>query len=150
VSRVGVQTDVVIADIEDAQAIADSGTPTSDWQGFTYNGFHNVQLCTLLSLLKTNRPDTEFDKFLNLIECVSVPTGEGPLVYAIKPEQVAELAPVARLDDPEFETLASSWHSTEEFVGWSNSDVQELLRELGDLAGSALLQGKCLMIWQSL
>jgi hypothetical protein len=68
----------------------------------------------------------------------------------VKPEQVAELAAVAGLDDAEFEALAESWATTEEFAGWSGADVRELLRELGDLAESASLQGKCLMLWQSL
>ena len=31
----GVQTDVLIAGREDAQAIADTATPTLDWEGFT-------------------------------------------------------------------------------------------------------------------
>jgi len=75
---------------------------------------------------------------------------EGPVVIGVKPKQVAELATVAGLDEAEFEALAASWAATEEFAGWSGSDVRELLRELGDLAESASLQGKCVMLWQSL
>ncbi len=146
----GVRTDVVIADLDEAQAIADMTTPTAKWEGFTFNGFHHVQLCTLLSLLKTGTPDIEFERYLSVVEPVSSPTEEGPLVTAVKPEQVAELAAVAGLEGAEFESLAESWAATEEFNGWSGSDVRELLRELGDLAESASLQGKYLMLWQSL
>lgn len=146
----GVQTDVVIANLNEAQVIADTATPTGKWEGFTFNGFDHVHLCTLLSLLKTGSPDAEFEHYLNVIEPVSAPADAGPVVVAVKPEQVAELTVVAGLEDDEFEALAVSWSATEEFAGWSASDVRELLRELGDLAESASLQGKCLMLWQSL
>jgi hypothetical protein len=149
-SAMGVQTDIVIASLNEAQAIADTATPTVDWTGFTFNGFHHVQLCTLLSLLATGGPHTDFERYLGVIEVASGPTEEGPIVFAVKPEQVAELAAVAELEDNEFEALATLWGSTDEFAHWSASDVRELLRELGDLAESALLQAKCLMIWQSL
>src|SRR4051812_29576433 len=58
-SSMGVQTDVVIADQSEAQDIANSDAPASTWDGFTFNGFHNVQLCTLLSLLKAGSPSAE-------------------------------------------------------------------------------------------
>jgi len=64
----GVQTDVVIADMDEAQAIAETATPTSEWEGFTFNGFDHVQLCTLLSLLKAGRPDAEFQLYLGIVE----------------------------------------------------------------------------------
>lgn len=146
----GVQTDVVIADLDEAQAIADTASPTAQWEGFTFNGFDHVHLCTLLSLLKTGSPDAAFDHYLHVTEPVSAPADEGPVVVAVKPEQVAELAVVAGLEDDRFQALAASWAATEEFAGWSASDVQELLRELGDLAESASLQSKCIMLWQSL
>ncbi len=146
----GVQTDVLIADLKDAQAVANASTPTTKWEGFTFNGFDHVQLCTLLSLLKAGSPDAEFEHYLGIVEPVSARTEEGPVVVAVLPEQVAELSVVAGLDEPTFETLASSWAATEEFSGWSGADVRDLLRELGDLAESASLQGKCLLLWQSL
>jgi hypothetical protein len=146
----GVQTDVVIADLDEAQAVADAATPAAQWEGFTFNGFHHVQLCTLLSLLKAGNPSTEFERYLSRVKAVSDPAEECPVVFAVRPEQVAELAAVAGLEGHEFESLATSWASTAEFAGWDGSDVRELLRELGDLAESAVLQGKCLMIWQSL
>jgi hypothetical protein len=54
------------------------------------------------------------------------------------------------LEEPEFDSLAASWAATEEFNGWSQTDVKDLLRELGDLAETALAKDKILMIWQSL
>jgi hypothetical protein len=146
----GVQTDVLIAGLDDAQAIAETATPTAEWRGFTFNGLDHVHVCTLLSLLKASRPDTEFQRYLKVVQPVAVRGEEGPVVIGIKPEQVAELAAVAGLDKAEFAALASSWAATEEFAGWPGSDVRELLRALGDLAQAASLQGKWLMLWQSL
>jgi hypothetical protein len=146
----GVQTDVLIADLEDAQAIAKTATPAAVWQGFTFNGFDHVQVCTLLSLLKTGRPDAEFQHYLNVVDPVAVGGEDGPVVVGVRPEQVAELAAVAGLEGAEFETLAAAWAATEELAGWSRLDVRDLLREFGDLAESASLQGKYLMLWQSL
>ena len=146
----GVQTDVVIADLDETRAVADAMNPTDEWEGFTFNGFDRVQLCTLLSILKAGSPDVEFPRYLRAVEPVASGGDEGPLVSAVKPEQVAELAAVARLDEAEFERLAMSWAATEELAGWDGADVQALLRELGDLAESASHKNKCLMLWQSL
>ena len=146
----GVQTDVVIANQSDAQDIANSDSPATAWDGFTFNGFHNVQLCTLLSLLKACSPSTEFDHYLNVVEYITPRDQESPVVSAVRPKEVAELAVVASLGEGEFESLAQSWGATEEFDGWTSEDVRELLRELGDLAESASLERKCLFLWQSL
>ncbi len=147
----GVQTDVVIADLNEAQAIAETATPTAGWEGFSFNGFDHVQLCSLLSLLCAGNADAEFERNLGVVEPASAPAEEGPLVVAVMPDQVAELAAVARMETDEFESLASSWAAIEEFDGWSASDARELLRELGDLADSASLHSRgtavCPALW---
>jgi hypothetical protein len=145
----GVQTDVVIANPDDAQAVADTDGPAAGRGGFTFNGFDRVQLCTLLSLIKAGGPDAEFERYLDRIDVVSASSGEWPVVSVVRPELVTEVAAVAGLEAPEFEALAAAWAATEEFAGWSGSDVQQLLRELGDLAESASLQRKCLLLWQT-
>ena len=146
----GVQTDVVIADQSEAQDIANSDTPASTWVGFTFNGFHEVHLCTLLSLLKAGSPSAEVDHYLNVVEYITPRDQESPVVSVAGPKEVAELAAVASLDEDEFESLAQSWGTTEESDGWTGEDVRELLRELGDLAESASLERKSLFLWQSL
>jgi hypothetical protein len=146
----GVQTHVVISDPDAAEAVADSACPTADRDGFTFNGFDRVQLCTLLSLLKAGEPDAEFERYLDRIDVVSASSGEWPVVSVVPLELVTELSAVARLEGAEFEALAAAWAATEEFAGWSSADVRGLLRELGDLAESALLQGKCVMLWQNM
>jgi hypothetical protein len=146
----GVQTDVLIADPDEAQAVADTECPAVDREGFTFSGFDRVQLCTLLSILKTGAPEAEFDRYLDRIKVVTASSGEWPVVSIVPAELVAEVSAVGGLEGDEFEVLAAAWAMTEEFEGWSPSDVRQLLRDLGDLAESASLQDKCLLLWQIL
>lgn len=143
------QTDVLIASFDEVQAVADSDSPTADRNGFTFAGFDRVQVCTLLSLLESGTSDAQFDRYLDLIDVVPSSTDDWPVVSVIRPEQVAQLAAVATLEDAAFEKLAASWAATEEFECWAGSDVRDLLRELADLADTARLERKCVMIWQS-
>lgn len=146
----GVQTDVVIAHLTDAPAVAATATPTDQWPGLTCNGFDHVQLCTLLSLLRTNDPGLAFDHYLALVQPAAVGGEDGPVVMAVGPDQVAELVALTRLSDESFESVARVWGGTPELVGWSAEDVRGLLRDLGVLAEAALVQRKWLLVWQSL
>jgi hypothetical protein len=65
-------------------------------------------------------------------------------------DEVAELAAVAGMEGDELVRLSGAWGGTSEFEGWSGSDVSELLRAIGDLAESAALECKCLLLWQCL
>src|SRR5687767_7357576 len=118
----GVQTDVVMADRGDAQAVADADSPAAEWPGFTFKGFDNVKLCTLLSLLRVGSPDAEFSRYLDLIAPASEPAEDGPVVFAVPPAEVTELAAVAALAEAQFKALAVTWAATEEFAGWSGSE----------------------------
>lgn len=144
-----VHTEVVIAHADEAQSIADSDEPSSDRQGFVFNGFDSVQLCTLLSIIKAGDPGTAYEGFYNQIEFVSNSNDDFPVVSSIPVHLVNELKSVAALEDDAFMALTTSWSETGEFDGWKQEDVQDLLRELGDLAETASLDNKCLMIWQN-
>ncbi|MCE9545695.1 MAG: hypothetical protein K8T25_09285 [Planctomycetia bacterium] len=146
----GVQSDLIIADLAEAQAVAETDCPAADWDGFTFNGLDNVKLCTLLSLLHAGDPTLKFDHYLNLVDVASLPAEEGPVVFALKSQQVTELAAISSLEVAEFEKLAKSWGCTEELERWSGAEVSELLQAIGDLAETAMLERKCLLLWQSL
>jgi hypothetical protein len=145
----GVETYIVIGDLFEAQAIAASDDPAAGREGFSFRGFDRVQLCTLLSLMKSGGPDVEYERYLSKIDVFSPSSGEWPVVSLVPAELVAEIAVVARFEGSDFEDLAASWQVTEEFVGWLRSDVRDLLQQLGDLAESASLQGKCLILQQT-
>lgn len=146
----GVQTDVVIADLADAPAVAATATPTDQWPGFTCNGFDHVQLCTLLSLLRTNDPGLAFDRYLALVQPAAVGGEDGPVVMAVGADQVAELVALTRLSDESFENVARVWGTTPELMAWSAADVRGVMRDLGTFAETALAQRKCMLLWQSL
>jgi hypothetical protein len=146
----GMQSDLIIADLSDVPAIVCSVNPTTRWEGFTLNGLDNVKLCTLLSLLQTGDGSLDFDRYLRLIEMVGPPTDDGPLVYAVHPAQVAELAEVAELDGDDFHRLARAWGRTEELEDWYEFDVAEMLRGIGSLAESASIGDRCLILRQGL
>ena len=87
----GVQTDVVIADLDEVRAVADTDGPAADRNGFKFNGFDRVQLCTLLSLLRSGRPDADFERYLDRIDVVCASSGKWPIVSVVPPELVAEV-----------------------------------------------------------
>lgn len=148
----GVQCDIIVADLSEAESVATSDTPTRDREGFTFNGLHNVQLCTLLSLLESGSPQQHVDKHLDAIRVVSSEEDaeRGVIVHAIREPEVTRLATIAQMEDDEINPLAHEWGKTEEFEGWIASDVSEVLRLIGDLAESAVLQDKLLLLWTSL
>jgi hypothetical protein len=62
----------------------------------------------------------------------------------------ARASRVSALDEDEFQSLQGTWSSTDEFDGWDEADVSALLREVGELADTARLEGKMLILWRSL
>jgi hypothetical protein len=142
----GFSAELVIADRDEAQAVVDSDQPSRDWDGFLCNGFDSVKLCTLLSILKTGSPHQAFGEFQNDVRDVTWVGGEGRWIEAVSSDAVALLATVAQCDDDQFEILVAQWAQTEEFDGWKREDVKSLLRNVGDLAETALLQDKGLLL----
>ena len=63
---------------------------------------------------------------------------------------IESLASLANLEVDDFDNLAESWGSTDEFDGWAVDEVNDLLREVGDLAESAKLKGSAIMLWMEL
>ena len=57
------------------------------------------------------------------------------------------LGTIATLDDSEFDRLARSWRDTEEFEGWKEDEVFDLLRQVSDLAETARLENQSLFLW---
>jgi predicted metal-binding protein len=144
-----IETHIVVASSKDAQTLADSDSPTLDREGFTFTGFDRVQVCTLLSLLATDNHESAFERYLDAVNVIRCSCSEWPVVSVLNTSMVAELAKIASMDESEFDYLADAWAETEEFEGWSPTDLHDLLHDLGDLADSAAIQKKCIMIWQS-
>ena len=146
----GVQCELIIADPSEAPSVVASDGPAQEWDGFTFNGLHSVQLCTLLSLLDSGDPLQQFDRYLDAIPVVADEDDGARVVSAVHPPEVGRLATVAQMEDDEFNRLASTWGKTNEFDGWTADEVTELLRLIGDLAETAALGNKSLLLWISL
>lgn len=146
----GVLSDLVIAPAGAAEEIIANLCPSDSWQGFSFGGMDNVKLATLLSLLSSNSPDKDYEKWLDSISPAAKPDDEGPWVYAFSPEATTLLAGIASKETDELDQLAKRWGETEEFEGWQEEDVNELLCSVGDLAESATLEKMTLFLWMSL
>jgi hypothetical protein len=144
-----IETHVVAAPLSDGSSIADSDSPTHDREGFTFTGFDHIQACTLLSLLDADNPQSELESYLDSITVIHSAAGQWPAVAVISPDNVAKLATIASMDETDFDTLAEAWAETDEFDGWSLTDVLDLLRDLSDLADVASIHNHCIMIWRS-
>ncbi len=91
------QTELLVADLNEAQDVADSGTPLRKRVGFSFTGFDRVQLCTLLSLIKSENSETCFDHYLDAVGVVRSSMGDWPVVTVVKQAEVDELSAVASL-----------------------------------------------------
>ena len=111
-------------------------------------GIDNVKLATLLSLRRSGSPDAEYDTCLDAVREMTG-SEEGPWVFAVASEHLRSLAEIAALEDDEFDALTNAWGATEEFEGWERAEVSAVLREIGDLAETANLHRKVLMLWVS-
>jgi hypothetical protein len=143
----GLMSHLLIADASDANAMAASDDPIADREGFSFQGLDNIWLCTLLSLLESGSADHDFDKYLDLVELLENTPERGPWVYTVHPKEVNLLARAASLEEDELNDTADLWAKTEELEGIPPSDVKDLLRTIGDLADTAALQDKCLILW---
>ena len=142
----GVIAQAVIASPSDAQAVLNSDQPINSWDGFAYKGLDRVGLITLWALVETDDPDNRFDYRLDAVRVIT-DADRGRWVDIIPPEMLAALAKVAALDAAEFDRLGLSWWRTDEFEGWDEAEVLDLLRLLGDLAESAQIESKTLLLW---
>jgi signal transduction histidine kinase len=142
----GWQTDVVCARREEARAVAAEDQSATDRPGFTCRGFDHIKLGVLLSLIREDEPEAAVERDLERMEVVHAVDEDGPAVWVVPSEFVAELAGMAGLTDSERNSLAAVWGATEEMEEWSEADVRELLQDLADLAETATLTARCVMI----
>jgi hypothetical protein len=143
---VGIQSDLVVAKADEAPAVAASRQAVPQWQRLSFSGLHNVNLCTLICLVRTGQADRGFDELLGRIQIVASDAAEFADVWLIPGTEVASLAQIAALDDDEFDELHAAWCDTDELAAWDLDEATELLRAIGDLAETAKLRGRVLLL----
>ena len=137
---------LVVGKPSDAKVLLDSEDPLESWDGFAYAGLDRVCLITLWALAESASPDDQFDERLDAVRVIN-DNDSDRWVDILPPEMVAALGTITTLDDSEFDRLARSWSDTEEFEGWNEDEVFDLLRQVGDLAETAQLENQSLFLW---
>ena len=128
------------------RVLLDSEDPLESWDGFAYAGLDRVRLITLWALAESGSPDDQFDERLDAVRVINDKDLDR-WVDILPPEMVAALGTITTLDDREFDRLARSWRDTDEFEGWKEDEVLDLLRQVGDVAETAKLENKSLFLW---
>jgi hypothetical protein len=145
----GVLSELVIAKESEAQDIADSDSPTRTRVGIVIKTLDPVKLGTLWAILEgigESRIDSRVAQFKELHQA----SAEGPWVYGL-PRQLRDLlSDLARQDDDEWGPIVRAWAATEELQDWSDLHAEEVLRDIADLADTARLEDKDLLLWMSL
>jgi hypothetical protein len=141
------RANLVIVDPSELLNMACSADSAGRWPGHTFDGLNAIKLCALLSLLKGGSPDATGENHT----AVSVrrrqrSDDEHPGVSTVPPEDIAELAMTAAMEETELDRLAMDCGAAEAFSDWSEWEVSDLLRRIGDLAETAMLHEKCLVL----
>lgn len=141
----GVLTDLVIANEDDAMQIANSQHPLGEFTGIDMKGVDSVKLTMLHSILSGQ----SWKDLLSQYDPVAEASEDGPWVFLLPTELVHSLA---GLDEPGIMNIADQWAKTEEFRldNWSLEDVTAALRDIANLARQASDQGKRVLAWMSL
>jgi len=145
----GVLTDFVVADLNEAQKVGESGAPYKEYNGIDAKGIDQVKMGTLYAILSGTEYDPEFltseESFLY--------TGseDGPWVQHV-PNTLTSL--LAKLSADDIPRIAEAWGKTEEFdpsySGWSLEDINAFLLEISKLALLAIHENKALLMWMCL
>lgn len=142
----GLLTDLVVADIAQAEAVAASLTPAKEFGGLDAKGIDPVKLCQLKALLLAKPYD---GSWLSDFRFLAGDKDEGPWVTSVPSDLVAA---IAALPDSGLHSTAIKWHAAEEFQAdrWHVSDVETRLTEIHHLAKQAASAGKAVLMWMSL
>jgi hypothetical protein len=141
----GVLTDLVMADEQEANRIAESHYPLGEYPGIDIKGIDSVKLNVLHGILTSKT----FEELLPQYDPIAEASEEGPWVFLL-PHELVEL--LSLLDDVEVKEVAMKWGGTEEFqlAGWDQPAVIEVLKAIADLARRSVSEKKHLFAWMSL
>ena len=136
----GILTNIVAADEDELESIADSLRPVDQWSGIEKRGLDTAKIATLHSLLTGD----EFELAASFYEPVA--GGETAIVLRLAEEVMGKLA---SYEEDALEAVAAELAATEEFEmeGWDNGEVHDLVQELADLARIADSQEQTLFVW---
>ncbi len=136
----GVLTDLVIANTDEAEAVANSTTPSEQWRGIDAKGHSEITLGTLHSILRgEDYNETALVEFPLLAQA----SEERAWVFAVPTDLVTTLH---QLDDAQIPEIVSEWLKSDEMQN-TNYNVEGFVRELKSLATEAVSQQKPILMW---
>ncbi len=143
----GVLSALVIADPQEALDVAHCGEPTRDWDGFEIKTLDPVTLGSLWGILTKVSNAEAVGQLVDHIGLLHQVSENGPWVYGIPSQLRDTLAGVSGMEDNNVRPIAEEWAATDELEGWEYEDVEATIREVADLADTARLQDKQLLLW---
>ena len=144
----GIQSRFIIGEPSDAQRLAECDEPSDTWESFTCNGLCNIKLASLFAILFGDASEAAIERAMARI--VETTTGNGsPWVHSIPNDIRDKFAELSSMEDDEHATVCRALASRPELEGWSEEDVDALVRTVGDFADTARIRDKSLWLWMS-
>lgn len=138
----GILVNVISADEDDLDAIAESEHPVDAWSGIAARDIDRLKFISLHCLLTgESLEEAEFS-----YEPVYVAGGDGPIIFRIPDELTQKLA---GLEEPALEAVGEELAASQDFDSSEVTveDVQSLLIELAELARIADAREEHLFVW---
>lgn len=141
----GILTDLLIADEDDATQIANSQYPLGEFTGIDLKGIDSVKLTMLHSILSGVSWEDLQSQYIPIAEG----SDDGPWVFLLPKDLIDNLT---KLDQSGVIQIGSQWGKTEEFQldKWKQEDVITILQKIVQLARQAANQGKRIFMRMSL
>ena len=145
----GLMNHLLVALPGEGKSILSSDDPSRDRDGFTFRGLDLIKLVSLWALVDGSRTDDRFEARMEAFQRID--GGESGARVDILPElMVTSLASIAAMEDDEIAALENGWFAIDEFKGWNKLEIDGLVRSIGDLAETAQLDEKTLLVYTSL
>jgi hypothetical protein len=137
-----VTASVVAADLDEAADIVGSEKPADDWKGFEARGIDQAKFAMLHALLSGQY----FDEAQRDLGLLHVESEEGPWLLRFPAASVKRLS---EMEESALDAVGEELAATEDFEeeDWPVEEVQKLVQQMAELAGTAMAQGKAVFLW---
>ena len=144
----GVLSDLVIANPQEAQDVAQCDNPAREWEGIEIKTLDPVTLGSLWAILTKVSDDEAVGKLVDQIALLHEVSDNGPWVYTNpKPVERRPGGSIGHGSLRKCRPVAEAWAATDELECWEYEEVEAVLLEVADLADTARLQDKDLLMW---
>ena len=146
----GLLTDLVVADVAEAQEVLAAPNHEPRWPALDTKGIDYIYLSVLAFILKGQAADADSVVAYSQQFTELASGGEdGPWVFQLPQDLVSGLTAI---QDSALPTIADQWSKSDEMqaAGANPSDLIEALTAMRALASEAVAKGKALLLWMCL